>query len=104
MLVSKTLRNFDIRVDILEKELAMIQPAPESLSPSPVSFPLRPELTSREYEVLTLIAEGFSNKRVARVLDISPRTVSTHLTRIYGKLWVRGRTAAVVKAARLGLV
>ena len=82
----------------------MIQPVPESLSPSSVSFPLRPDLTSREHEVLTLIAEGFSNKRVARVLDISPRTVSTHLTRIYGKLWVRGRTAAAIKASRLGLV
>ena len=81
----------------------MIQSAPKI--PSPTSFSLRPDsLTSREYEVLKLIAEGMTNKRVARVLDISPRTVSTHLTRIYGKLWVRGRTAAVVKAARLGLV
>ena len=79
----------------------MIQSAPKTLSP----FSLHPDsLTSREYEVLKLIAEGMTNKRVASVLDISPRTVSTHLTRIYGKLWVRGRTAAVVKASRLGLV
>ena len=79
----------------------MIQSAPKTLSP----FSLHPDsLTSREYEVLKLIAAGTTNKRVASVLDISPRTVSTHLTRIYGKLWVRGRTAAVVKASRLGLV
>ena len=81
----------------------MYQSVPEAAYHTP--FSLRPEsLTSREHEVLKLIAEGFSNKRVAKLLDISPRTVSTHLTRIYGKLWVRGRTAAVVKAARLGLV
>ena len=79
----------------------MIQSAPETaLNP----LTLQPDLTSREHEVLALIAEGMTNKRVARVLGVSPRTVSTHLTRIYGKLWVRGRTAAVVKAARLGLV
>ncbi len=84
----------------------MIQPVSETLYPrAPISFSLPLEsLTSREQEVLRLIAEGLTNKRVAKLLEISPRTVSTHLTRIYGKLWVRGRTAAVVKAARLGLV
>ena len=61
-------------------------------------------LTSREQEVLELIAQGLTNKHIAKHLEISPRTVSTHLTRIYGKLWVKNRTAAVVKAARLGLV
>ncbi len=81
----------------------MIQSVSETALFTP-SFSLQPDLTSREHEVLKLIAEGMTNKRVARVLEISPRTVSTHLTRIYGKLWVRGRTAAVVKAARLGLV
>ena len=76
---------------------------PESL---PVSLSsLRPEsLTSREQEILALLAEGVTNKYIATRLRISPRTVSTHLTRIYGKLWVRGRTAAVVKASKLGLV
>ena len=82
----------------------MYQSIPNTFTPSPASFLRSDSLTSREEEVLKLIAEGFSNKRVAKLLDISPRTVSTHLTRIYGKLWVKGRTAAVVKAARLGLV
>ena len=82
----------------------MYQSIPNTFTSSPASLLRSDSLTSREEEVLKLIAEGFSNKRVAKLLDISPRTVSTHLTRIYGKLWVKGRTAAVVKAARLGLV
>ena len=69
------------------------------------SLSLRPgALTSREREVLTLLTRGLTNKHIAQRLCISPRTVSTHLTRIYSKLWVKSRTAAVVKTARLGLV
>jgi DNA-binding NarL/FixJ family response regulator len=51
-------------------------------------------LTTREVEVLRLVAQGLSDARVAEQLVISPRTVNTHLTSIYNKLGVESRTAA----------
>ena len=89
---------------VLQPRLQPFVPNQKRLASSHLT-PLRTDtLTSREQEVLELIAEGLTNKRIAKHLEISPRTVSTHLTRIYSKLWVKNRTAAVVKAARLGLV
>jgi DNA-binding CsgD family transcriptional regulator len=52
-------------------------------------------LTERERDVLALVAEGFTNREVARRLFISPATVRTHLEHVYEKLGVRTRTAAV---------
>jgi predicted ATPase/class 3 adenylate cyclase/DNA-binding CsgD family transcriptional regulator len=51
-------------------------------------------LTAREVEVLQLVAQGLTNEQVAEQLVISPRTVDTHLTSIYGKLGVSSRSAA----------
>ncbi len=53
-------------------------------------------LTEREAEVLTWITNGKSNKEIAAILDMSPRTVNKHLDRIFGKLGVENRTAAAV--------
>ncbi|MEV3858082.1 response regulator transcription factor [Streptomyces sp. NPDC050095] len=55
-------------------------------------------LSSREREVLVLVAKGTSNKEIARELFISEATVKTHLTHIYGKLGVKDRAAAVAVA------
>jgi DNA-binding CsgD family transcriptional regulator len=52
-------------------------------------------LTSRERDVLTLVARGFAGKQVARHLGISPKTVEVHKTRIFAKLGVPNQTAAV---------
>jgi DNA-binding CsgD family transcriptional regulator len=52
-------------------------------------------LTGRERDVLALVAEGFTNREIARRLFISPATVRTHLEHIYEKLGVQTRTAAV---------
>ncbi len=60
-------------------------------------------LTSREVDVLRLIARGHTDKEVADVLYVSPRTVSTHLTSIYAKLDVSTRTAAAAWAIRHGI-
>lgn len=57
-------------------------------------------LTPREHEVLDLVAEGLTNKEIARRLDVSPATVKAHVERIIAKLGVSDRTQAAVLAAR----
>jgi predicted ATPase/DNA-binding CsgD family transcriptional regulator len=66
------------------------------LSPPPAKpLPIYPDgLTAREVEVLRLVAQGLTNEQVAEQLVISPRTVNTHLTAIYGKIGVSSRGAA----------
>ena len=59
-------------------------------------------LTDREREVLSLVAEGNSNKQIGDRLAISERTVKSHLTYIMTKLRASDRTHAVVTAVRLG--
>jgi DNA-binding NarL/FixJ family response regulator len=63
-----------------------------------------PFLTERELQVLAAAAEGLTARQMGRRLGIQERTITTHLTRIYGKLGVSGRTAAVRAAATSGLV
>jgi two-component system, NarL family, response regulator LiaR len=60
-------------------------------------------LTTRELEVLKLLAGAASNREMADRLAISPRTVETHLANIYGKLAVRGRTEAMLWAIQEGM-
>jgi DNA-binding NarL/FixJ family response regulator len=61
-------------------------------------------LTSRELQVLNLLAEGRSQSEIAKELVISPKTVGTHLERILGKLGVHSRAQAVAVAYREGLL
>jgi predicted ATPase/DNA-binding CsgD family transcriptional regulator len=76
-------------ISIAEQELlAPPLPSPAPMPPDPNA------LTSRETEVLRLVAAGLSDAQVAAQLVISRRTVSTHLTAIYGKLGVGSRGAA----------
>lgn len=58
-------------------------------------------LTARESEVLLWIARGKSNRDIAEVLDLSPRTVNKHLEQIYTKLGVENRATAAVKAMQV---
>ncbi|MEM9384287.1 MAG: response regulator transcription factor [Pseudomonadota bacterium] len=61
-------------------------------------------ITEREYAVLQLLADGLTNKEIARQLSLSPNTVKTHVARLYGKLEVGRRTQAVSKARTLALI
>jgi DNA-binding NarL/FixJ family response regulator len=69
---------------------------PEGVSPE--------ALTSREIEVLELLAEGLANKAIAARLRISDQTVKFHLSSIAGKLGAKNRTDTVRLAVRRGLV
>lgn len=59
-------------------------------------------LTTRELDVLRLVAEGLTSKEIGRELFLSPKTVNTHLTSIFNKLAVGSRAHAVAVAARQG--
>ncbi|NYT64431.1 helix-turn-helix transcriptional regulator [Alcaligenaceae bacterium] len=61
-------------------------------------------LSDREQDVLNALAYSMSNKRIAKVLGVSPETVKWHLRNIYGKLNVAGRDDAVARARDMGLV
>lgn len=60
-------------------------------------------LTDREREVLTVAAEGLTARQIADRLGVRERTITTHLARIYGKLGVGTRLAAIRAASRSGL-
>jgi LuxR family maltose regulon positive regulatory protein len=66
--------------------------------------PLLEALSARELEVLQLIAEGLSNREIAKRLFVALDTVKGHNRRIYGKLQVKRRTEAVAAARDLGLL
>lgn len=61
-------------------------------------------LTDRELEVLTHVAAGSRNREIATELNVSVKTVEFHLSNILGKLGVRSRTEAVVRAWKLGVL
>jgi len=61
-------------------------------------------VSDREFEVLTLLAEGRSNKEIARQLEVSPNTVKTHVSSLYEKLEAKRRTEAISRARELGMI
>lgn len=61
-------------------------------------------LTKREIDVLRLIARGDTYAQVAQRLGMSPHTVASHIKKIYRKLGVHSAVAAVMRAAKLGII
>ena len=79
------------------------QPGPATPSPTPKPTAAFAQLSAREREVLTVLAEGVTNNELAERLFISERTANRHLSNIFTKLGVRTRTAAARSAIEAGL-
>jgi DNA-binding NarL/FixJ family response regulator len=82
---------------LLDKRATAVEPPSEDADGNA-------RLTAREIEVLVAMADGASNKEIARRLDISFHTVKFHVAAILDKLEAESRTEAVVKASQLGIV
>lgn len=84
--------------------VAPLQSADATITSSPSPAGENPQLTPREVEVLALLAEGASNKTIARRLGISVHTAKFHVGSLIDKLEAVGRTDAVAHAAKLGVI
>lgn len=90
-----------------ERRQAVRRPTPDhSAVPRRRPAMARPveSLTAREYEVLTLLADGLHNREIAERLGVSEHTVKFHLGAIFGKLGASTRTEAVQKGLRMGVI
>jgi len=74
------------------------------LSKRPQPYSLIESLSERECEILRLIATGASNREIANTVFLAEGTVKNHVTNILGKLGVRDRTQAAIKAREIGLI
>jgi DNA-binding NarL/FixJ family response regulator len=93
---------------VADREMVLAGPASAAVDQIADGIERRRELdirlTTREREVLSVAAEGLTAREIASRLGVRERTVTTHLARIYGKLGVGSRLAAIRIAARAGLV
>ena len=90
-------------------DLVLVAPADVTVpanvaQPNALACDNDPYLTPRERDVLGLLAEGASNKTIARRLGISVHTAKFHVASLLDKLDATGRTDAVTHAARLGVI
>lgn len=97
--VLDTLRRVHEGEEVLSPHLAasMLQTADEADDSNEL-------LSSRQVEILQMIANGLSTKQVARELDITQKTVHNHLNTVYRKLDTQSLTHAVLSAVRLGII
>jgi DNA-binding CsgD family transcriptional regulator len=89
----------DVMLDVELDGVRCVLVAQHEAAPSP---PVA--LSPREQEIARMVADGYPNKTIAAVLDISSWTVSTHLRRIFAKLGVRTRAAMVARVLEKGLM
>ena len=94
----------DCAAHLLAQFDAELHPDTATLQTAPPAGALIEPLSQRELEVLHLIAQGKTNKEIARQLFVAPGTVKAHTSSIYRKLDVANRTEAVARARQLGLL
>lgn len=91
-----------------DREMVLASPRPDAVGRIAAGIERRRDidvrLTGREQQVLSVAAEGLTAREIANRLGVRERTVTTHLARIYGKLGVGSRLAAIRMAADSGLV
>ena len=94
-----------IRETVVIKEVLVPAeaPAPEPFAANPAQQRTL-GITTRELEILTLVARGFSNREIATQLFVSESTVKTHCARAFDKLGAARRTQAVQRGKELGLL
>ena len=80
----------------------LLRLAKDSSADTPIEFSSELGLTTREGEVLSWLSKGKTNRDIAQILGLSPRTVDKHLEQIYAKLGVENRTAAAAIATSTG--
>jgi len=90
-----------VKTVVIEKEVYLSRR--ENFTPN-TSLISQFELSKRELEILSLMAEGHSNEEIAKTIFISLSTVKTHNQNIFAKLDVKRRTQAIDKAKRLNLI
>ncbi|MBC7934824.1 MAG: DNA-binding response regulator [Rhizobacter sp.] len=86
---------------IVEKQVFITAPVPFVLNEKALSAT---DISSRELEVLELIAKGMSNQEIAGSLFLSVSTIKTHIANLFFKLEVTRRTQAVEKAKKLSII
>lgn len=86
---------------IIEKEVYITQPQDAAINEAELK---KLNLSTREYEVLQLLAKGYSNSDIASNLFLSLSTVKTHVSNLFIKLDVKSRTQTIEKAKRLRIV
>jgi len=102
----------DIKIDELKETIDRVMKSErvfpyaveEMVSETAVSSSQTYELSNREQEVLGLLAQGMSNRKIAQTLYISEKTVKNHVSNILKKLAVDDRTQAVIESLKMGLV
>jgi len=87
----------------IARQLLLRFQAVEALSEKCIAFPV-PRLSEQERTVLEMSAKGYSYEEIARILQLSPRTIETYVKRIYRKLQVHSKSEAIYEARKLGLL
>lgn len=90
-----------VRKVVVEKEVYVPQPEEFTINETELK---KLNLSDREYEVLQLMAKGFSNADIAESLFLSISTIKTHVSNLFVKMDVESRTQAIVKANRLKII
>jgi LuxR family maltose regulon positive regulatory protein len=106
-LLKTTQESGTLKADLIpyvDRLVAGLQRGGQDLMASTSGAQILSALSPREADILTLIAEGLSNKEIARSLYIGPETVKSHLKSVFTKLGVEKRAQAVSRAQTLGLV
>ncbi|UII34623.1 response regulator transcription factor [Fulvivirga ulvae] len=98
--VATQLARSKVRTVVVEKEIYRNRPEDDEIDEAELK---KLNLTTREYEVLQLIAQGNTNAEIAERLFLSLSTVKTHVSNLFVKMEVKNRTQAIEKANRLKL-